>query len=360
MSETKYELRLPTKAELDELKRLYGESFGERARRAFAACWSWKYWSISGQDKINYCIATAEHGVVGQCGLMPLALWWSNREVKAAFITDFFVVSSSRQKGVGKRLVQITNHDGLDVCLGFGLTAASYGLLQRIEWHGLGEVPSFVCVLKRWKVASDMLKPGPRLLARYALLAWRGLRMVWNAVRYHPGVLSSSEVQVQRTDSISSEYDDLWIRCRSGYKVCAKRDARYMRWRYFGMTSRPYTVWEARKQKHLVGFASSRLDDSGEGLRGVLVDVFTHPSDRLARHSLIMAVMQDFRNAGAKLVITVALNRDLIKSLRWAGFLQGNKGPKLCVETGIPDMDPVSNTGSWHLTLADSDLDVPS
>ncbi len=357
MNDIRYELRLPTEIELEKLTLLYGKTFGENAAKAWRRRWKWQYQSPSLPTEINYCIAKHGDDVVGQYCLIPTPLWWAGREVKSAAGADVFLVPAARGMGAGRDLFVAAYHQSLDVCVGVGLTDASHRLFQRLQWSELGMVPSLRKVFRPGAVIENRLRRGHGLLGRLGV-AKELPCMLWS--KAHRWANADSEVNVQRASSAGPEYDDLWVQCRSSYPMCARRDARWVQWRYLDAPERPYTLWEARRDGVLVGFAASRTIDIN-GLRcGLIEDLFAHATDRRVRRSMLAAVLEEFERDRIDLARTISLNREVLSSLREAGFVCNPRGPRLLVQCRLEDKSPLSDTGAWYMTYGDSDLGMGS
>jgi GNAT superfamily N-acetyltransferase len=214
MNEVRYDLRLPTTSELAELTRLYASTFGEQAATQWRARWEWQFARGPAADRSDYCVASLNGAAVGQYALMPVTLWWSDREARAAFGTDAFLAPTVRGRGAGKQLYDTANHAGFDVCLGAGITIDSLRVLQRLEWTDMKTIP-MLARRTSWR--------------RHLSLA--GLRQLVSRSRTKPGA-RDVDVHIAKTSAIGTEFDELWRACRSGFALCVRRDAAYLRWRY--------------------------------------------------------------------------------------------------------------------------------
>ena len=338
-----------------ELFALYAEVFGggnlERSRKRY----DWQYFENPNTPKDGPVIWMAREGdtLLGQMATMPFPMWWGDHEVTASAGNDYFVRKSAQGRGIG---IALSNRwaDEVDVALALGLTPSSYPLFKKL-FTDVGPVPSFVKILdstavarKKWgsvagSVAGPLLGLGLTLLSR-------------NPVR-------AGDVDVRPVGSFSDEYDDLWLKARSSYTTCVRRDARYLRWKYLACPFREYRVLEARKGGTLSGYAVIREEGDSTFKRGVIADLFCDTADLATQDALIAAALDDFAARRLVRAEVYCYNQRLGSALRRHGFRTGTTGVQYCVAyRGTPDgrggpKTVVDNLPNWNLFIGDGDLD---
>jgi GNAT superfamily N-acetyltransferase len=334
----------------EEILQLYAGVFGERLAEGVRRRFQWQYLQNPATPPEGPEIWVARDGerLLGQYASMPVVLWWGGLERRASWGMDVFVRAEGRGRGVGARLFT-TWADHVEVALGLGLTPSSYGLFKKLGYHDVGPVSFYRCFLDPMAVARRRLGPGLGHVAGFALTA--GLFLTARPPRAPAGV------EVRPVEGFSSEYDDLWARARASYRMCVRRDAAYLTWKYRDCPHRRYDLWEARRGGELVGFAASRHEDY-RGLRlGWLLDVFACASDREAKVALILTVLQSFRAAGVARAQAFSMNAALGEDLRRCGFWSGPSPMLFCVKTREPAPEVIADRGGWHVVFGDSDMD---
>ena len=333
----------------EELFRLYGEVFGTPLAESSQRRWRWQYLeNPANADGPEIWVARDGDALLGQYASMPVRLWWGGHEVRSSWGMDVFVREEARGRGVGARLFT-TWSDHVDVALGLGLTPSSHGLFHKLRYDDVGPVPFFQKVLDPRAVAVRRLGPFLGRLAAPVLRAGLGV-----LARERP---VSGEVSVTRADGFGAEYDGLWDRARLSYTMCARRDRAYLEWKYVACPHRAYERREARRAGTLVGYAISRQEDYRGTRLGWIVDLFTDAGDAPAQDALLGSVLADFRAAGVVRAQCFSMNRALAAGLRRHGFLRRKSPMQFCVRARGTDRSVFADTGRWHVTFGDSDMD---
>jgi GNAT superfamily N-acetyltransferase len=338
-----------------ELFALYAEVFGdgnlERSRKRYL----WQYFENPNTPEDGPVIWMAREGdtLLGQMATMPFPMWWGDREVRASAGNDYFVRKSAQGRGIG---IALSNRwaDGVDVALALGLTPSSYPLFRKL-FTDVGPVPAFLKILdpaavarRKWGAAAGAIG-GPVLGLGLSL--------------FYKGPAPSGEIDVRPVEDFSDEYDDLWLRARSSYTTCVRRDARYLRWKYLACPFRDYRVLEARKGGTLMGYAVLRNEGGSDFQRGVIADFFCDTTDTATQDALLASSIADFASRKLVRAECYCLNQRLGTALKRHGFRSGTTGVQYCVAyRGTPDgtggpKTVLSDLANWNLLIGDGDLD---
>ena len=337
-------------ADAETLLGIYGRIFGIEKAGARRASWNWQYAEIpQPAHSPAIWVARRDGRIVGQIGGMPVSLWWGDRELRASWGIDYFV--SPDAEGLGDSIALLRAWmTSVDVALAFGLAPASYLICKRFGFRDLGHVPLFQAVLdpgavvrKRWGriarvIAAPALGPARRLIRRRSTRA-------------------PAAVEVNPAGEIGREYNVLWERTRGGFAMCARRDARYVRWRYQTAPHKQYAIVEARRDGVLTGFLVSRHEDY-HGLRlGWIVDLFAGSEDRETREALLAAAMKAFFEAGVARVQAFCTHRGLADDLVRFGFFKAASPARLLVRVnGVSELRG-QGVDTWHVVFGDADAD---
>ena len=338
-----------------ELFALYAEVFGdgnlERSRRRY----DWQYFENPNTPEDGPVIWMAREGdeLLGQMATMPFPIWWGDREFEASAGNDYFVRKSAQGRGIG---IALSNRwaDEVDVALALGLTPSSYPLFRKL-FTDVGPVPSFLKILDPQAVAKR--KWGP--IAGNFLRPLLGLGL---AVFSRSPTLAR-EVDVRPVDTVSDEFDELWLRARSSYSTCVRRDARYLRWKYLACPFRDYRLLEARTSGALSGYVVIREEGDSDFRRGVIADLFCDTSDLATQDALLAAATDRFCRKHLVRAEAYCINSRLGNAFKRHGFRPGTTAVQYCVAyRGTPDgsggpKTVLSDLSNWNLFLGDGDLD---
>ncbi len=343
---------VPRRPEHDpEMFRLYAEVFGQPATEASRRRWQWQYAEnpeVAESGPVIW-MAREDGQLLGQMATMRVRLRFGGREVGASFGNDYFVRKGAQGRGLGMVICDAWS-DHEDVALALGLTPSSYPLFKKLGFVDVGPVPFHQKVVDARAVARRRL--GPVLGTLGGPLLRLFLRL-----RHGKAPRPPADVAVREVAGFSSEYDRLWENASPSYVMCARRDARYLTWKYLGCPHRSYRVREARRAGELAGYAVSREDDH-QGVRlGWLVDLFCDTGDEGVKDALLAAVLAGFREAGVARAQAYSLNRPLAESLRRHGFFPGFSAVQFCVKANVDPRDAFENVGGWNLMFGDGDLD---
>jgi hypothetical protein len=337
-------------SDADELFEIYRRIFGDRKAAARRSSFAWQYEDnpqASGQPVL--WVARRNGRAVGQVGSIPVSVWWGDREVQGSWGLDYFVAPEAEGLGDSIGLMKAWMQR-VDVAFVLGLAPTSYLICKRLGFRDLGYLPLFQAVLdpaaivrRRWgKVAGAVAAP-------FSNAAMRVVR--------HPRGRIPGDPDVKPAGEIGGDYDALWQRARTGYAMCVRRDAAYVRWRYQRAPNKQYDILEARRSGELVGFAVLRHEVVGGIRLGWIVDLFAGQDDGSTRDALIASAMSAFGRAGVARAQAFCTGQPLAADLRRHGFFSGvSKSHLVARPNGVSDA-PVLEAGNWHVVFGDSDSD---
>ena len=337
-------------ADDDELFRLYRTVFSEALAESSRRRWRWQYLDnpATAPAGPEIWVARDEGALLGQYASMPVQLRWGDREVRSSWGMDVFLSPSARGRGVGARLFTAWS-DHVEVALGLGLTASSYGLFRKLRYTDVGPVSFYYRILDARAVA------GRRLGPKWARVAGRLLDFGWRL--RHPEHAREADVVLAPVARFDARYDALWGRAGASYAMCVRRDAAYLNWKYVECPHRRYDIVEAARGGTLAGFAVSRHEEQ-RGLRlGWIVDLFAHADDHAVRDALIGHLLEGFRRAGVARAQAFSMNAAGGSDLARRGFRRGRSPMQFCVRSRVPSDGVFAATGRWHVMFGDSDMD---
>lgn len=214
--------------------------------------WRWKYErNPFGRTRIS--VAVDEHDeVVGQYAAYPVFFRENGRDVLAHQVGDTMTAVQVRHLGRGPTSVlgRVATHFYETFCA--GQVAFNFGFnvdnVQRFSIRFLGSDCVENVVYRVRDLREHPLKPLPRLER------WPG---GW---------------QMELVRSVGDEYDAFFRRVAPHYGFLLRRDAQYLRWRYFNQPHAPYIMVAIRKWRRLVGYLVFRIRENRFTIGDALFD----------------------------------------------------------------------------------------
>jgi hypothetical protein len=214
--------------------------------------WQWKY----ERNPIGACRITVavddEARVVGHYAAYPVMFREGGRDVLAQQVGDTMTDVSVRHLGRGPTSIlgRMAAHFYETYCE--GQVAFNYGF-------NVDNIQRFSIRFLR----SERVEP---VTYRVRDLAAHPLRPLRRAERWMGGW------QLELVSSVGDEFDDLFRRAAPHYGFLLRRDAGYLRWRYFEPPNAPYIMVAVRKWRRLVGWIVFRIRDRRLTLGDALFD----------------------------------------------------------------------------------------
>jgi hypothetical protein len=217
----------------EQILALFARAFPHATRGREHFRWEYQR-SPFGNERISLTFDEAQK-LVGQYAGYPVPMLDEGRELVAHQIGDIMTDRSVRQSGRGPTsiLARTANHFYDSFCRGkvafnYGFTTAAHRELS-VRFLGSDAVEPVP-----YRVRSLIANPIPRIgrLGRWP----RG----W---------------QLELVRELGPEFDELFARVAPAYRFLVRRDARYLRWRYFECPDVPYVVVAIRKWRRLVGWS---------------------------------------------------------------------------------------------------------
>lgn len=349
---------------------LYGRVFGEEARRRFERRWHWQFFGnpASQTHPPRMWVAEGPDGIVGFLASFPQRIKLGPRVAVVYHDCDLMVAAHARGHGIGRRLVQAYDSlpNPLSSCLAYA--PRNGRIRQRSGYRAALLAPRYVRpydlgAIVRFKL-SEKVTPGGRLsrLASVASALAGGLNgPLWLINRWRrprsPAAITTEDVA-----EVDTSFDRLWAELSPSFPVIAVRDRRFVHWRFAADPLHRHTMvgtWDTSGR--LRGYAALRHTSSRDLRRTYLMDLFAAPDDRETVEALFAASIDRSEAAGTDCVYGLGLNprlRELARRYLYAPLPSGRR-PSWLLWKGDEELhDLVYDEGSWHVTLADSDIGV--
>jgi hypothetical protein len=329
---------------------LYRRVFGTDAAESSRLRWDWQYRrnpNNPGQDP-EIWIAREGPAIVGQYATMPVRLAVRGAEVQGSWGMDVMVAPERQRQGLGEVLFRTWDRH-VGASLGLGLSESSSRLFQKLRWPNVGPVPCFVKPLTRRAVRRPEWP-----LAVNRLVSAVTLPLVKIVARNRP--LRAEVRLLQRFDD---SFTALWESMASRFGLAVRRDAAYLNWKYTSAPHVRYSIAALRREDRNVGYAVYRHLYEPRGRVTLLVDFLTDPDDEDGFTTLLGWVDREARRADSDKIRTFAMHAAFRRLLKKSGYFQVKSTMEFVVKVNALDVPPgfYEDTGTWHVTLGDSDQD---
>ncbi len=311
------------------------------------------------RDDSGYCckLVLVDGDIAGCLGYVPVEVSLRGRVVRGAWTANWIVNPEYRRLGLGPLLMRELTRQ-VDVTLVVGLSDDSRAILPRMGWTDFGDLARYVKVLDRQAI--NLLTPG-------------------GSIDWSEQDAPLAEPIDRQTDVRSVErFDDgamrLWDHKWGTRGAGTRRSAEFLNWRYVEHPAFSYRLFEARRDRELLGLAVYRVEPVRDvPLRiGRLVEFLAEPH---VSDALIGALLRDATSQGVSAVDFFCSQRDINALLQW-GFLPGDHPVAAQIpilfqpidrrRCGIPFMAYLNNLAvdarslQWYVTKGDGDQDRPN
>lgn len=350
------------------VRELYADEFNA-ARYAddgrTARLWEWKYRdnpAMGGTDRHGW-VASHNGELIGQFHFIPAVVKAGAREYPCAWGSDLAIRRQYRSLGVSALLIRRAHEelarDRALILLG-GMNPNSYAIFKNSGFIDCGRMPRYVRTLPAFSMAG-----GNGVAGLVAGTAARALAVASGIAASRAGLPEGMRVaEVKRFDGA---FDDLWERASARIPCIARRDARFLNWRFIDQPLWPYTALKAEKGGVAYGYAVLRDGEVKNGRMkgariGVISDILIDPDTAAAGMGLVREVVRIFRERGACLVKCDIVHGPTERILARSGFLRmrGANAFMLGVydaHIAGPDGRCAEDRANWFVSAGDSDLD---
>ena len=114
------------------------------------------------------------------------------------------------------------------------------------------------------------------------------------------GLEDADAFRLETMTACSDEFDELWVRARSGYMSCLERTSHYLNWRLFDFPTHPLHLLALRDERgRLRGYGVWHPQEYGRGVScAVLRDLFVAGDDDQALRAFLVHAIRHWRDSG--------------------------------------------------------------
>ena len=312
--------------------------------------WDWQYTRNPNNPATGPLIWIAREGpaIIGQYATMPVRTRVLGADVDAAWGMDVMVAPERQRQGLGEILFG-TWDTNVGASLGLGLSEGSFRLFKKLRWPNVGPVPCLVKPLTR-RAFRHPKWPTPinRLIGA---LAYPVVKVV---ARARP-----LRGETTTTRQFDERFTALWDRVKDRFAFAVRRDAAYLQRKYIWPPHVRYTIATVSRDDEVVGYAVYRHAREPRGKVTLLVDFLTDPTDDAAFDTLVRFVDRAARDADSDKIRTFCLDQRFRTMLRRNGYFEVASTMEFVAKINAFSVGEAfyTDTGTWHVTLGDSDQD---
>jgi GNAT superfamily N-acetyltransferase len=288
--------------------------------------------------------------IVGTNAAIRFALLIDGDELPAQWGVDLYVDKAHRGHGIAATLNRALRAEGrLSCALGMSEQGLQHSL--RNGYQSVATVPSYVLVLDRRPLSG-------RKLEAWASRTLGAARASAASMARGQGHRAGAPLDLEPVPRFDGRDDGIWQECRSHYRVIARRDAQYLAWRFDASPDvAEYRRYYLTRHDATVGYVVTRPKTWHGAPALVIVDYLAAPDDL---EQLFRLIKEAARAQHAAAVLCPTLNAAAHGALQRSGFLS-RAGSGACLTVRVAEdtsrFGALTDSASWFLTLADSDLD---
>ncbi len=290
------------------------------SRKMSSAVWRWRFLNNPhGAAIID--LAWDKELLVGHYAVSKCRLKMGDREFLSGLSGTTMTHPSYRGLGLFPKLAEKTyarmSKDGLVGVWGFPNVNSHRGFVRDLKWMDIYEIPTF-----RLRLSGSATVAGD--------------------------IDGVSEVSI-----IDESFDDLWARANLSHKLLVKRDASYLRWRYFANLEGKYRAMVLSENGKLLGYAIfKRYENEIQ-----IVDMLTMPDISIGKRLVQQSINVAVKEGCSAVSMWLNVNDPLHHTLEQIGFRDDAPityfGGRVFDESQGNIFYDYKN---WHITMGDSDV----
>jgi len=318
------------------------------------------YWNWQLQDNPNNPTPNPEvwlfkddGRILGYQAAIPILLKVGDAYYRCSWAIDLMVDTRFRNKGIGYLLTRELNKS-TNVSLALGISDAAYPMYKRDRWIDMGCVPRFVKILDakplvrkrfRFPVVSGFLSTLMNLYFR--LRDAQFIRMA-----------NKGYVQIDRVDHFDQHFDELWERVSANFPLIARRDSKYLNWKYVSQPGRNYTIFQMKRENEVSGYIVLRIRHEDNRSVGYIIDFLAAPEQLTP---LVAKAVHYFRKERVTTISCCVLSKRIETLMEELGFHRRESNMRFMIRVNNPKLDPevLRKRDDWFVTSAGGDEEAP-
>jgi hypothetical protein len=345
-----------TTDDLDELWAFQDARYGDRVDRIAVRRVDWLYRENPFHDPagLGIWITRGDDRIVGQQAEIGVGLHACGEDLRAAAAIALMVDPAWRLRGVGPALSNVARR-GSRVSYALSISDDAAPMYQRSGWLDLGEIHRYAF----FAGASALPGAGGRRRLLRPLLS---AAAVAAAATARLRTVTSRFVGI---DAFDERADEVWENASSSYAVLARRDARWLGWRFDASPSAgAYRRFYLMRSGRAVGYVVLRPTRRNAAPALQILDYLARPQDVGTLFAHCVALARRERVAELDLVTRNPAAHRRILSLGFVSLTRMSRRVPLRFMVSVSPEDPIASCvavpDNWFVTRADSDLEFES
>ena len=319
--------------------------------------WEYRQNPAPADNKPLVYVCKSDGEYVGQVSLLPDRLHMHDEEVLACWFQDFIILPSFRGRGLGTRLLDHAfGHlrSVFKVMCAFVTDERSYSAFASLGFEHVEYLSKYVLPTNPRAISS-------KLSDSFVLqsISSTFLHLFEHGRHLFYGFGKSARHDIQEIESFGEDFDRFWRNIANSLGASFVRDRDKLLWRFVYQPTFGYKIFVARRSGRVQGYIvlkeSSLKSGRFQGLRvGIISDLLFDLDDSDTGAALLRAASQYFRDR-VDLLRCDTLSPHAGHVLRKGGFIRAKPTARFLVHLLGRS---ARSEQKWHLTSADSDLDL--
>jgi len=291
--------------------------------------------------------------ISGHQGTIPILLKIGDAYYRSSWAVDLMVDPDFRNKGIGYFLTREFTRS-TEVSLVLGLSDDAYPMYKRYGWVDMGGVSRFVKILNAKHLARNRISvPVVSNLISALMNIYLKIRDAQLTKRAY-----ENHAEIDQVDYFDEQFDEFWERVSESFPLIARRDSRYLNWKYLSQPGMNYTVFRMRQEEETAGYVVLRIRHEDNRVVGYIVDFLSMP-EHLA--PLVAKAVDYFRKEGAATIVCCVLNNRIEALMEEFGFHRRGDKTRFMMKANDPELDQeaLRMKDEWFVTSGDGDMDRP-
>ncbi len=319
------------------------------------AHWDWQFYGNPNNPNSGpeIWVFKDDGRILGQQATIPTSLKVGEKYYLCLWAIDCIVDPCFRNKGIGYLLSRELTKSAV-VSLTLGISDSAYSICKSSKWIDMGGVPRFAKVLDakplvRKRLGTPIVSGVVSVLMNLHFRL-RDAQLIKNA--------GKSFARIEQIYRFDKQFDEFWERVSQSFSLIARRDSKYLNWKYISQPGMNYTVLQMKQGEGILGYIVLRVRQDDNRRIGYIVDLLAMP-DHFA--PLIANAVSYFRKEKVVSVMCCIRNKDIEALLEELGFHRREDRTRFMMKANDPELEQeaLRMKDEWFVTSGDSDMDRP-
>ncbi|MFB5662616.1 GNAT family N-acetyltransferase [Alteribacillus sp. HJP-4] len=332
-----------------QIQALFTKVFQKERTRSV---WDWKFKGRMHEARPWAFVFEENNTIIGHISLWVSAAYIEGVEKKIGLRIDTMVDPDARGRGIYKRLnekmIAKATEEGIFLLYGFPAEKAKDLLISYTGAVHIGNISRYTLITNPAALAGAFLKAAKPFIPAGEL--FKKVKYARVTKTLSPGWT------VEEADNIDSSFDKLAEDLKSLRPVMLKRDADFLKWRYFSHPENSYKLLALWNNRELKGFVvvkkETKTTSKGSVYIGSIVDWLAYPEDHIWDY-LVTAALEQLKNT-AYIQTWVLPETEAARSLKRGAFKEKDQ-PMPIVAHFLQETSSFMEKDSWWITQGDVD-----